>query len=508
MFKELEVRLGGLSATAITFLLTALFGFAHLFYYLLGVRFDAAPLDWYWQYIDPALLKQELLVSVYYLHSQPPLFNLFLGAILKAFPGHYSLAFQVLYLLVGWALFVSLFWLQVRLGVGRAVALLASAFFMASPAFFLYEHWLFYTFPLAALLTAAAFLFHRLLSGGRAWPAGALFAVLFLICGTRHIFDVVYYAAVVAAAVAFVPRRIRRRVLLFAAAPGVLLLSFYLKNYALFGQYHLSSWSGMYLWQITGENLKPEERDGLEAEGKMSPAFPTLAFSDLSAYPRSYRRLTRYKNVPVLMRPKKSGGCLNLNHLAYVAISRDYLRDALHVIRRCPRAYLRGLARSWFVYFKSCSGDMGGYTLFESALENKRLAVVNDLWDRLFYEKISLGPLWVEWRGATPHATWDTAYPFLLVALPLLLFYGVRAAWKKDAAAAAGLNRAGRLTVAFLCFHIIYVCVIANMCAYAENNRMRFVTDPFYVVLAALFVQQYLVGRQLGGQGDKTAEGS
>ena len=57
---------------------------------------------------------------------------------------------------------------------------------------------------------------------------------------------------------------------------------------------------------------------------------------------------------------------------------------------------------------------------------------------------------------------------------------------------------AGRLTVAFICFHILYVCVIANTCAYAENNRMRFTTDPFYVVLAALFVRQYLVGRPAG----------
>ena len=498
MFNKLDARRAGFSAGAVTGLLTALFALAHVFYYLLGARFDAAPLDWYWQYIDPGLLKQKLLVSVYYLHSQPPLFNLFLGAVLKVFPGHHAAAFQVIYLVFGWALFVTLFWLQVRLGVGRAVALLASTFFAASPAFFLYEHWLFYTFPVAALLTAAAFFFHRVVAGGRAWAAGALFAVLFVVCGTRHIFGFVYYAAVVAAVVAFVPRRVRRKVLLLAAAPGILLLSFYVKNYALFGQYHLSSWGGMYLWQVTGENLKPEEEETLSAEGEMSPAFPRLAFSDLSAYPQSYRRLSRYKNVPVLMRPRKSYGASNLNHLAYVAISRDYLHDALHVVRRYPRAYLRGVARSWFVYFKCCSGDMGGYTLFENALENKKVAAVNELWGRVFYGKVSPGPLWVKWRGASPHPAWDTAHPFLLAALPLLLFYGVRAAWKRDAAAAAGLDRAGRLTVAFICFHILYVCVIANTCAYAENNRMRFMTDPFYVVLAALFVRQYLVGRPAG----------
>lgn len=496
MFGRLETALGNLSAAAVTAVVTAPFALTQALYYLLGARFDAAPLDWYWQYIDPTLLKQKLLASVYYLHGQPPLFNLFLGSVLKIFPGRYALAFEVIYLLVGWALVVTLFWLLVKLGVGRAVALLASAFFAASPAFFLYEHWLFYTFPLAALLTAAAFLFHRTVAGERAWAAGGLFAVLLVVCGTRHIFGIVYYVAVAAAVVAFVPRRVRRKVILLAAVPGVILLSCCVKNYALFGQYRLSSWSGMYLWQITGENLTPEEKETLAAEGEMSPVFPQPAFSDLSAYPPSYRRLSRFKNVPVLMRPKKPSGASNRHHLAYVAISRDYFRDAFHVMRRYPRAYLRGLARSWFVYFKCCSGDMGGYTLFEDALENERLATANSLWGRVFYGEIALRPLWVAWRGASPHVAWDTVYPILLVALPLLLFYGLRAVWKRDAAAAAGLDRAGRLTVAFLCFHILYVAVVANMCAYAENNRMRFMTDPFYVALAALFARQYLVGRK------------
>ncbi len=44
-----------------------------------GVRFDASPLGYFLQYLDPHLLRARLGESLWYLHSQPPLFNLLLG---------------------------------------------------------------------------------------------------------------------------------------------------------------------------------------------------------------------------------------------------------------------------------------------------------------------------------------------------------------------------------------------------------------------------------------------
>jgi hypothetical protein len=451
--------------------LTGAFAAAHAFYYAIGGRFDAAPLKWYWQFVDPVLLRQRLIASVFYLHSQPPLYNLFLGAVLKVFPRQYASAFQVVYLLFGLGLLFCLFRLQVKLGVGRVVAIIVSAAFVASPPFFLYEHWLFYTFPLAALVTAAALLFYEVLSAGRTWAVAAL--------------------VVVVAVIAFGPRRIRRRVVLIAAAPFILLLSLHVKNYAWFGELHLSSWSGMYLWQISGENLTPRETEILKAEGEMSPVFPVPAFSDLSAYPDSYRRPTRYEDVPVLADPKKSSDCMNLHHIAYVSISKDYLHDSLRVMRRFPRAYLRGLAKSWYVYFKASSGDMGGYTILGHVLKPGKVAVVTEAFERVFFLKTTWRRFLTKVCGETPGTVWLTAYPVLLVVLPLLAIYGIRLSGNKGAAA-AGLSREQRLTVAFICGHIVYVCVAANMCAYAENNRMRFVTDPFFLTLAALFAHRYV----------------
>src|SRR4051812_43825834 len=46
---------------------------ARVFYFTwCGLRFDASPLDFYYQFVDPALLRTRLWESVTHLHSQPP----------------------------------------------------------------------------------------------------------------------------------------------------------------------------------------------------------------------------------------------------------------------------------------------------------------------------------------------------------------------------------------------------------------------------------------------------
>lgn len=67
-------------------LLAIVFAVSRLGYYLLGVRFDARPVLHYYQFVDPELLKHRLVESLFYLHIQPPGWNLYIGAVLKFFP--------------------------------------------------------------------------------------------------------------------------------------------------------------------------------------------------------------------------------------------------------------------------------------------------------------------------------------------------------------------------------------------------------------------------------------
>ena len=126
---------------------------SRLIYYCVGIRFDATPLAHFWQYIDINLLSNNLLQSLYYLHSQPPLFNLFLGLALKFFANHLELVFTVAYLLLGLLFTGSLYLLMHKLGVPDKLNILLAALYIISPAVVLYENILFYTYPIVALLS-------------------------------------------------------------------------------------------------------------------------------------------------------------------------------------------------------------------------------------------------------------------------------------------------------------------------------------------------------------------
>ena len=63
----------------------------------LGLRFDASQEPAFWHFIEPQLLEDRLLESLFYLHSQPPLFNLWLGAYHQLFGSWMPAAFGATY---------------------------------------------------------------------------------------------------------------------------------------------------------------------------------------------------------------------------------------------------------------------------------------------------------------------------------------------------------------------------------------------------------------------------
>ena len=484
---------GSSSPAAWAAALAGAFGVTHVVYYLLGVRFDDTSLLWFWQFLDPELLKNKLWESVFYLHGQPPLYNLFLGAVLKVAGGGSRFVFQGVYLAFGAALYLSLFGLQRRLGVSRGVAFVVSTLFLISPSFILYEHWLFYTFPVAALLALASLLFYEVAARRRTWAAVAFFVVLFLICGTRHFFHPAYYLLVAGGLVVFCARN-RKKIIIAAVFPFLLLLSFYVKNYVVFGQFTASTWAGMYFIQMTGYFLTPEERESLEAEGKISPVTAAPAHSELSRYPTSYAEVTRLEDVEALTQVYKSTGPPNYNHLAYVAMSEQYWKDSWAVMRYKPRAYLKALTRSWFVYFKSTSDYASGIYFLDETGNLTRVSAINNVYDHIFYGRYYFGRLLaLALRLFGRDAPAYIVYPYLVVFLPLLLYYGARLALKRDAAAAAGLTAAQRLTLSFICFNVLYVALGAGLLTWAESNRMRFLSDPLSAALAGVFVQHFII---------------
>jgi len=485
IMKALE-RIERASPGRILLTMVSLFVLSQTTYILAGIRFDDGPLVNFWQYLDPELLRHNLLESCFYLHSQPPLFNLFLGIVLKLFPRNGTAVFQGLYIASGLILYLSIFILLRRLGVSRAISLALSTLFMVSPSFVLYEHWLFYTFPLTVLLTLSALLFFDVLEGRGRWTAHAFFISLLLLCMIRSLFHLSYYLLIAGALIALSRNR-RKSILLASLIPFLIILSPYLKNLILFDRFTASSWMGMNGWAVTTRNIPLQVRQNMAAEGRLSRISLIKRFSELEKYPDEFIRMNNCKNVPALRQVKKSTGFDNFNHCAYLSISDRYLQDALCGLRYYPKALVVGLSRSWFGYFKSTT-DIG------ASLDNrKEMELACRLYDQLFYGKIGYDLSKI--NGLPIYSNREHhLYLFLMVGLPLLVVCALRLALMNKRGGSR-LGRSQRILIFYLCFQILYVALIGNTFEAGENNRFRFMTDPLYLVLFGLFLQYVLIPR-------------
>ena len=109
-----------------------------MFYTFLGLNFITKPL-FHRQAIDVPLLQNKLLESIFYLHSQPPLYNLFLGVVLKIFPENYGITFRIIYFILGLILTISLYALLKRFKVNQKLSVVLVIFFIVSPSIILFE---------------------------------------------------------------------------------------------------------------------------------------------------------------------------------------------------------------------------------------------------------------------------------------------------------------------------------------------------------------------------------
>ncbi len=441
-----------------------------IFVFGMGVRFDISPLGMYAHYADPELLRMRLFESCFYLHVQPPLYNLALGIVLKLCPGFETQAFYALFLATGLALSLMLLTLMVRLGVSEKVSFALTALFACSPSFILFQNLLLYTLQCAMLLTAAALLLHIFLAERRGWAGWGFFIALFLLGGIRSMYHLVYYIAV-AAGVLALTRPFRWRYAAMALIPGLLFFSFYLKSYVLFGQFTTSSFPGKSLWVKTIGNLPWSERVKLVEAGTISKVSLVERWWAIDYYPPELREPAGYEDIPVLREKSRSTGEVNYNHLSELRISELYTKDAMYGFLHYPKTFL-------------CSTAWAALTFFSpNHLDAPSLGWLDTLYDRAAYGKIDVKlARYIPWLGGSKHVP----YVFLLIGLPTLFVFGLWRTMRSTATAERGV-------LLFMCFTIFYVGALSIILELPETNRYRFESDPFNVVLLGLFLQAAII---------------
>jgi hypothetical protein len=269
------------------------------------------------------------------------------------------------------------------------------------------------------------------------------------------------YFAITVAGLVLMRSGNRRVILLGAMMPFVLLCALYLKNEVLFGVPATSSWGGMSLAKLTIKYLSRDTVQSLVTSGALSPISLVEPFSAPNAYPAEYFTTEGFDSVQAISAPWKSTGVENLNHIGYIRISGQYLKDSLYVLRRYPSRFARASRDAWRIYGWSSSQDR------QLLAHRNSLAAWNRLFDIVVYGRRPDGRLFVG----------------LLIALSLAIVFGAIAALSPD------VPPQSRLFLAYALFNIVWLAVMGNTIEMGENNRFRFATDPLTIVLLTLLMQ-------------------
>jgi hypothetical protein len=456
------------------------FAVSRLGYYLLGVRFDARPVLNYFQFVDPELLKRRLIESLFYLHIQPPGWNLYTGMVLKFFPVSYPVVFQVIHLCLGLAICWSIYHLMRISGVSRWLAFTLAMWFIVSPGVVLFENYMLYEYLVTfLLLLAAVALVHFVRDANSIW-AMLFFAALFGLVLVRNFFHLVYFAAIWAALSFLSPMR-RRTVLLCGALPLLAILGLYAKNWMLFGSFSGSTWMGMNMDVITAHQLTAEEAAGFVSRGVISPVSRLDLGSPIDLY-EPYIQMPARTGIPVLDDCVTSTGATNFNCLAFLQVQRIYTRDGLALLRNYPVVYLRSVEAAWFSYFLPA----GDFPFFD--LNRPKIHAIDRFWNVVFFGQFKEASDRKELRRLAAHGAGASLalYTglFLMIGLPALWVWGVY--YLVAGVRRKTLNRPVAILIGFLLLNIAYVTALANFLSSFENNRYRFPLDPFYVVLLGI----------------------
>jgi hypothetical protein len=429
----------------------------------LGIRFAWETLGTLYQYLDPALLRSDLARSLYYLHAQPPLFNLALGWVLKLFPDSHALAFSLLIGLSGLALLLSMSWLMARLGVRSGVAGAVLVVFALSPNFLVYSHWLFYTLPVALMLAAACVALALYSETGRKLPLAAFAGLAFAVMMTRSTFHPLWLVAVLLALLPIVDSGKRRDLGIASLAALFAVGLLFLKNAVLVGSFGASTWLGLSLskrWPLSQDEVRE-----LKETGVIPPYWERRPYQEPTELAvHGFFGNEEPRVHPALDAPYKTNGEPNFNHRDYAAISRNLLEANLRLIRGYPRRYLERTATAVLLFLQP--GPNSVHFLVDYDFE--RVHRYRDFVTRYFF----LGG-----RVERPIRMMEPRANLLLLLFPSLIGVGV---WKLFRGPTEH-----RALHAFMLVAVLWTTAVSNLVEIGENDRMRWEIEPFVAIWAA-----------------------
>jgi hypothetical protein len=321
----------------------------YLLVWATGQRFSTAYLDYGWQLIPWDILSARPLQSVWFLHIQPPLWNLTLGGLAKVSPLSDAITLQALQAAFGavGAACAATIARRCRLGLGASVAVALVA--TANPEVLRNAFEPTYELATSTLLLAVVVVLARF-TADPSWRRGPvlLAAAGTAVVLTRSLYHPLWLAVLLVAALVLARRHLDRRQVLAAVAVPVLLIGGWMaKNQALYGRPTLSSWFGMNLQRAV---IPPLDRDDLQRmydEGEVSDIALIGPFGAYDLYAPVMPACTPDHDDPSVATATRTTDEFspNFNFECYLPVFDQAGDDAWAVIRHHPGTFLEG--RLW-----------------------------------------------------------------------------------------------------------------------------------------------------------------
>lgn len=435
-----------------------------------GIRFDGSPLNYFIQYIDPWFFENDFLRSILYVSHQAPIPNFVVGCAYLAL-GKYGWWVFFEGVFAGFGILFGLFLIRAlkRFEVHPLFATILVCLFLSTPVAILYENWLFYHVPVAAIFCGSILALSRYYRTGSVRAAFVFFSSLALVALIRNVYGTVWLAAVVAVLLVAPPLTApprsspRRTILKGAAFPLILLVALGMKGRLLLGH----DYGGAAVWTNivykTWPSVPVAERERLQDEGMFKQTVNYEPFTGVSSL-GSMRVPIEPTGVPLLDMARTPNGRANTHTLEYLLIAeKHYKPDGEFLVKNYPWAYVDSVLFALLDWYPSSpSRDI----VLEQTVNYHRVKKLDVALNKLA-GKNSQGRLL-----------------FLAIGLPAALLYGCYRVLRTRARLPS--ERTTVAAILFMLVTIAYAAFGTTLISSGDFSRYRFDVDPFYLILGAM----------------------
>ena len=449
----------------------------YIFSCLTGQKFNTDYLNYGWQLIPWDILSTDPIRSVFYLHIQPPLWNLLLGSTAWLSPFSDRTTLQLLMALIGLAVAWLAAVLACRLGLSRNAAVIVALIATLHPEVFKGAFEPTYELATAGLLLVVLIAVADLSRGENVRRSLMVLSIAVTVTAlTRSLFHPLWAILIVIFGLWLMRRRIHwKSAVLVMSIPVIFMGGWMAKNEVLFGHATMSSWFGMNLQRAVIPVLPKDQLDEMYAQGQVSDIAMIGPFGKYELYQDAVEPCTPKRSYRALVEPTRTTDqwSPNFNYECFLPIFDQAGKDAIAVIKEHPEAWLEG--RLWSLRT----------TVAVSPIPSESPSVVVRGLDQVFsIARLDFGGVLSTKGWGTPiYGQLEARTDFGLMLIPMYALIGVVGLWhiiqrlrRKVLNALAPIYLVGSFTVAFT----VIVGAIAEL---GEQSRFRTMVDPIVTVM-------------------------